>query len=158
MQPNGSAAPEAGNGVEQTSLSEAESNTEIIRLCDVSDLEYGRQRALAAKKLGLPVLWLDKLVRGKKAEIIAQAAGDDLDSGGQGRAINLPAPDPWPHAVDGAQLLAGLLRAVSRYMVMEPGAAECVALWAVHAHALDAFGITPRLSITSPRPQCGKTT
>src|SRR5207248_10091112 len=78
--------------------------------------------------------------------------------GGQGRAINLPAPEAWPHAVDGAQLLAGLLRAVSRYMVMEPGAAECVALWAVHAHALDAFGITPRLSITSPRPQCGKTT
>jgi putative DNA primase/helicase len=28
----------------------------------------------------------------------------------------------------------------------------------LHAHALDAFGISPRLAITSPRPGCGKTT
>jgi putative DNA primase/helicase len=43
-------------------------------------------------------------------------------------------------------------------MVMEPGAYEIVPLWTLHAHALDAFGMSPRLGITSPRPGCGKTT
>jgi hypothetical protein len=98
-------------------------------------------------------------VRSKKPEIAAQAAGNaEADNGGQGRPINLPEPELWPDMVDGAALLSSITMAISRYMVMEPGAAKCVALWAVHAHALDAFGITPRLSITSPRPQCGKTT
>jgi hypothetical protein len=51
-----------------------------------------------------------------------------------------------------------ITRAISKYMVMELGAAECVALWALFTHAIDTFGIATRLAITSPRPQCGKTT
>jgi len=163
MQPNGSAPQGAEPDADETSaspespISEADADAEILRLAGLSVLSYGRQRPEAAKKLGVPVSWVDKLVRSKQAEISAQAAGES-DIGGQGRAINLPEPEPWPRAVDGAALLSALVKAISRYMIMEPGAAECVALWAVHAHALDAFGITPRLSITSPRPQCGKTT
>src|SRR5215216_230119 len=154
MQPN---AEPIGNGVDQTPpLDDAKSDAEIYRLAGLSDLAYGRERKPAAEKLRLPVSWLDRMVKAKKAEIVASVVGDgECDSGGQGRAINLPAPEPWPHAVDGAELLSAITAAVSRYMVMEPGAAECVALWVIHAHALDAFGITPRLSITSPRPQCG---
>jgi putative DNA primase/helicase len=149
-----------GNGVDQgVLLNGAAADAEILRLAGLPDLAYGRERKAAAEKLQLTVAWLDKLVKAKKAEIVAQAAGDGTaDSGGQGRAINLPEPQPWPSQVHGAVLLSALVKAISRYMIMEPGAAECVALWAVHAHALDAFGITPRLSITSPRPQCGKTT
>ena len=48
--------------------------------------------------------------------------------------------------------------AILKYVVMETGSAEVVALWILHAHALDAFPITPRLGITSPEKRCGKST
>src|SRR5207237_1547401 len=86
------------------------------------------------------------------------AGNGEGDSVGQGRPINLPEPKPWPHPVNGAELLSAITQAISKHMVMEPGAAECVALWALFTHAIDAFGIATRLAITSPRPQCGKTT
>jgi putative DNA primase/helicase len=31
-------------------------------------------------------------------------------------------------------------------------------LWAIHTHAFECFGHSPRLAITSPEKQCGKTT
>jgi hypothetical protein len=166
MQANGSAAQGVETGVldgdashNGQPFSEAEADAKIVELAGLTDLAYGRERNKAAKAMGLSVAWLDRTVRLKKAAIIAQAAGDaEAEGGGQGRPIDLPEPAPWLEMVNGAALLSGITKAVSRYMVMEPGAAECVALWVVHAHALDSFGITPRLSITSPRPQCGKTT
>ena len=137
--------------------SEDQVNATISRLAGLPDLAYCRQRKDEADALGLGVTWLDKLVI--QAKKTANPAATNADAGaGQGRPIRLPEPEPWPEEVDGAALLSNITLAVSRYMVVEPGAAECVALWAVHTHALDAFGITPRLAITSPRPQCGKTT
>ena len=41
---------------------------------------------------------------------------------------------------------------------MPPHVAETCALWIVAAHAFDSFDIFPRLGITSPTPECGKTT
>jgi putative DNA primase/helicase len=64
----------------------------------------------------------------------------------------------WPaEPVEGAALIQELTNAIKRYVVMEDGAAEAVALWVIHAHALDAFVISPRLAITSPEKGCGKT-
>jgi hypothetical protein len=155
MQPNGSAAHNA----ETTPISEAESDAEILRLAGLSLLDYGRERKAAGEKLGLSLTWLDKVVNQKKAEITAEIAGNgEADSGGQGRAINLPEPKPWPQPVNGAELLTDITCAISKYMVMEPGAPEGVALWTLFTHAIEAFGIATRLAVTSPRPQCGKTT
>jgi putative DNA primase/helicase len=36
--------------------------------------------------------------------------------------------------------------------------ADAAVLWTVHTFLLDCFGISPRLAITSPEKQCGKTT
>src|SRR5437868_11171476 len=155
MQPNGSAA----HSVDTPNISDAESDAEILRLAGLPVLAYGRERKAAGEKLGLSLAWLDKVVNKKKAELTAEIAGNgEGDSVGQGRPINLPEPKPWPHPVNGAELLSAITRAISKYMVMELGAAECVALWALFTHAIDAFGIATRLAITSPRPQCGKTT
>jgi putative DNA primase/helicase len=158
VQGDESGAPD-GDASHGQPFSEVEADAKVVELAGLTDLAYGRERSKAAKAMDLPVAWLDKIVRSKKAAIVTQAAGGaEVEGGGQGRPINLPEPEPWPDMVDGAALLSAITTAISRYMVMEPGAAECVALWVVHAHALDSFGITPRLSITSPRPQCGKTT
>ena len=77
---------------------------------------------------------------------------------GQGRALALPDPEPWPEPVDGAELLAALRDAIAAYAIMPVASAEAVALWLLHVHALAAFGISPRLAITSPEKRCGKTT
>src|SRR6202047_360009 len=155
MQPNGSAAPDA----ETSPISDVAADAEILRLAGLPVLSYGRERTAAGEKWGLSLAWVDKVVSAKKAEIVASAGGNgEADSGGQGRPINLPEPKPWPHPVNGAGLLSSMTAAISKYMVMEPGAPEGVALWVLFTHAIEAFGIATRLAITSPRPQCGKTT
>jgi putative DNA primase/helicase len=66
--------------------------------------------------------------------------------------------EPWHEPVDGATLLASIAAAIRAYVIMEEGGAGAVALWALHAYALDAFSISPRLAITSAEKRCGKTT
>jgi hypothetical protein len=158
MQPNGSPAhgaeTSAADNAAGQPISDAEVEAKVVYLAGLSDIAYARQSKEAAAAMGLSISRVDKLVRSKKTEIVAQAAGNgEVENGGQGRPINLPEPKPWPHPVNGAELLTAITKSVLRYMVMEPGAAECVALWVVHTHAIDAFDITPRLALTSPRPQ-----
>src|SRR5262249_11977847 len=47
---------------------------------------------------------------------------------------------------------------VRRYVVVPLEVTHTVALWVLHAWALDAFGISPYLFLTSPTKRCGKTT
>jgi hypothetical protein len=110
---------------------------------------YERERGSAVGRLGIRASVLDTLVKGKRQPEAAN---------GQGQPLDLPTPEPWPHPVDGAALLSDMTDAVLKYVVMEPGSAETVALWVMHAHAHDAFQISPRLAITSPEMRCGKTT
>jgi hypothetical protein len=117
-------------------------SAEIAQLAALSPLDYERERVAAANKLGLRAPILDKLV--------AAVRRDERSFAEQGRALAFPSPEPWHETVDGATLLNDLTRAMKRFLVMEDGAAETVALWVIHAHALDAFVISPRLAITSP--------
>jgi hypothetical protein len=80
------------------------------------------------------------------------------DTKGQGRPLELPEIEPWPHPVNGAELLDYVCRAIRRYLVVPEGSAETMALWALHTHAFDCFTHSPRLAITSPEKGCGKTT
>src|SRR5436189_5966527 len=75
MQPNGSAAVN-GDGEAVAPLSDTETDAEILRLASLSFLSYGREREPASKKLGLPMGWLDKVVKAKQTDIVARAAGD----------------------------------------------------------------------------------
>ncbi len=68
------------------------------------------------------------------------------------------AVEPWDEPVNGAELLDDIVRAINRYMVMPPHAAEAVALWLIHAWTIEAWIISPLLIIVSPTPGCGKTT
>ena len=70
----------------------------------------------------------------------------------------MPAPEPWPTAVDGAKLLDEISIVIPRYMVMAVEAVHTVALWTLFTYLLDAFDTSPRLAITAPQKRCGKTT
>jgi hypothetical protein len=75
----------------------------------------------------------------------------------QGRALEFPEIEPWPEPVDGAELLDALAAHLQRFAIMPSDhTVTATVLWPVHAHALDAATHTPRLLITSPVPECGK--
>lgn len=84
--------------------------------------------------------------------------GEDGPNNRQGATLVLPNPEPWPETVDGAVLLDDLVSALERFVALPEGAAVATALWVVHAHALDAFTVSPLLAVVSPEKRCGKTT
>jgi putative DNA primase/helicase len=142
------ATPPNGSGSKNTAPSD--DDKEIARLAKLSMIEYERERKEAAERLNLRASILDRLVGAER---------DTIDDGGkQGNALSLPAPEPWPEPVDGAELLSALATNIRRHVVMLNHAADTAALWVVHTHLLDCFGISPRLAITSPEKGCGKTT
>jgi putative DNA primase/helicase len=128
---------------------EDELNTTIGRLAAMSAAAYEKIRAGEAKRLGVRVTVLDKLVAAEKKEDCTV---------GQGKQLELPEPEPWPEPVDGAALIAELEAAINRYVVLPKDAAFTCALWVLHAHCFDTFTCTPRLAITAPEKRCGKTT
>lgn len=75
----------------------------------------------------------------------------------QGRPVLFDDPEPWPDPVDGASLLDDLVATLKRFVVFPSHAAEAVALWVLHAHALEAFSISPILAIISAIKRSGKT-
>jgi len=128
-------------------LDDAQAQAEIVRLSKLNPLTEARECQAVADRIGISVGTLRDLIKRERGE-----------EPGQGKPIELPDPEPWDEPVNGAALLDGITREIKRYMVMDPGMAEVIALWSLHAHTLDAFMISPRLAITSPRPGCGKTT
>ena len=126
----------------------AESDEQIIlRLAGMPKLQCERVRRTWAKQMGVRASALDSLVAAARATA-------DVDA----RMSFLVAPEPWPEEVDGDALLDQLAVSATEYLVLPPGAAGAIALWAVFSHAHDCFCISPVLAATSPTPECGKTT
>lgn len=132
---------------------EADTDKEIDRLAKLSPIDYERVRAGEGKRLGMRTTVLDAEVEKRRK---AGAGNDNPDR--QGRAIDLPEPEPWPEPVDGAELLDDIVAAVRRFVILPGGGAEAIALWAVHAHAIYAAHFSPLLAFSSPEKRCGKTT
>jgi hypothetical protein len=125
---------------------------EIQRLARLSSLDYERERESAAQRLSIRVTVLDDQVKQ------ARAAENNRDTKGQGRPISFREEEPWPHAVDGVDLLNALSAELRRHVIMSKEAADATALWILHTFLLEVFNTSPRLAITSPERQCGKTT
>jgi hypothetical protein len=123
-----------------------------IEINDLSLLpvtQYDQQRKNAAKRLGT----LDDLV-----ERLRSRSGSDADADKQGQEISFKPPEPWPDPVNGAVLVADMIAAHRRHVVMSEEYALAISLWEIHAHGLDAAEHTPRLQIRSAAYRCGKTT
>jgi putative DNA primase/helicase len=118
----------------------------IAELARLSRVDYDRIRKDEAKTLGIQLRTLDTEVSTLRKEM----TGDP--------ALTFEDPEPWPAAVDGAELLNQICVEVERYLMLPPYASTAIALWALHTWCLDAFFITPFLYPRSPEKRCGKTT
>ena len=122
----------------------------ITRLASLNAVERAIEARTAAKHFGVPVSVIEAAIKDARAAT--------ADTRAQGRPLELPMIEPWPERVRGAELLDDICNSVKRYLVLPEGCAETLALWAVHTHAFECFGHSPRLAITSPEKGCGKTT
>jgi putative DNA primase/helicase len=138
---------------EQSPPSPDEIEAQIERLAQFSIVEYERERRDLAAKLGMRPTILDMVVKAKRRE-----RGLDGCDGKKGRALSYPEIEPWPEAVDGAALLDEIAAAAERFMILPEHGATVIALWPLHTHCLDNFSVTPRLQISAPDSECGKST
>jgi len=76
----------------------------------------------------------------------------------QGTALIFDDPEPWEEEVDGGELLDEIVAVCGRYLILPEGGKEALALWLIHAWAIDAAHISPLLILASPEKRCGKTT
>ena len=76
----------------------------------------------------------------------------------ESKKLFLVEPPAWEEPVDGAVLLDDIAAQLKKYLVLPKYAPEAIALWIMHAHALDAFQISPILAMLSPEKRCAKTT
>ena len=120
----------------------------IARLAFLNPIERAREIRATAKEFDVPIATVEQAVKQAKP----------TDTKGQGRPLEFLEIEPWASPVDGAELLTETCAAIRQYLVLPSGSAETLALWAVHTHAFKYFGYTPRLAITSPEKNCGKTT
>jgi hypothetical protein len=103
---------------------------------------------------------LEKIGISAPGRLLDAALGNghlETDHQHQGRPVIFDDPEPWPENIDGASLLDDAVSILRRFVVLPRHAAEAVALWILHAHALEAFSISPLLTINSPTKRAGKT-
>ncbi len=122
----------------------------LNELASLNPIEYDRRREAAVEKLGIRVTTLDREVELRRPR--------HENANGQGRALQLLEPEPWPEPVDGDELLNKIVATHHRFLALPKNGAEAMALWILHTHCHEAADIAPRLAFTSPLPRCGKTT
>jgi putative DNA primase/helicase len=122
----------------------------VGELAALPPLQYERLRKEKASQLGCRESVLDRLVQEKRPKIAARAL--------QGHEVQLTELERWPEPVDGAMVLAEITETFGRYIVLPPGAADVAALWCAHTHFFDLFLCSPRLNVSSPEKECGKST
>jgi putative DNA primase/helicase len=117
--------------------------SKLDELADLHPFKYEAERKEAAEDLGVRVGELDKEIERRRED----------------RAIApfFEEEEPWPESVEGGELLADLCGTFARYVDMSRSQTLACSLWAMLTHVHD-FWVSPLLGITSPAPECGKTT
>jgi putative DNA primase/helicase len=137
--------PQAVIQQEDDAPTEAESDEQVIeRLAGLKPMQYDRVRKEEAKRLGVQVSTLDRMVASARSE------GGDHDDG------PFDSVEPWHEPVDGAALLADLVRLVRRFIVCDEATAHGSALWITMTWLIDSVDVAPIAAITAPEKRCGK--
>src|SRR5947209_11178 len=91
----------------------------------------------------------------------AGSGGAGKGSTGKGHSpgsVEFPVVEPWPEAVNGAELLDAIRKELERFAVFPKWAAEVFALWILHTFACWLREVTTYIGIESPEKECGKST
>lgn len=116
----------------------------IARMAALKPMEYDRIRKEEAKRMGVQVSTLDKLVRASHGE---QEAENDTP---------FADVEPWAEPVNGAAMLTEIASTVRRFIVCQPETAHATALWVVMTWCIDVVDVAPIAAITAPEKRCGK--
>jgi hypothetical protein len=119
-----------------------------IRNTSPADHQRYRKRI---KDAGAGVGELDRLV-------CANGVGESAEDAGQGGRFEFEPIEPWPEAVNGAELLDEIASTFKRFVVLPEHIDVALALWVIHTYAYDLRYCSPIQGITSPQKRCGKTT
>jgi len=126
-----------------------ERETILVELAALDPFEYDQLREERAKELGCRTATLDKDIKKRRA------GAEDSKSG---NGLNIQTPESWADPVNGVRLADDLVAAFKKYLILPDGAADVLTLWAIFTHVFTSFYVNPRLAITSPEKECGKTT
>lgn len=64
---------------------------------------------------------------------------------------------PYPHPVNGAELLRDIVSTMRRFVVADEVTLHAAALWVLHSWLMDVVTVSPIANITAPTKGCGKT-
>lgn len=126
----------------------------IARLAELSDIAYYRVQQANAEALGIKTAQLDKLVMKERK----RQADESMASTEGGSCLIFSEVEPWPDAINGAELLDHMTQTIQRFTVLSLDQARACALWAAFTWFIDGANVAPLLNVTSPEPRCGKST
>ncbi len=133
----------------QENLRAAADEAEFARLATLSPVEFDREKKAAAKTMGVSIATLRQEVSkrrqdGRSTKAVAQWA---------------PPDQVHPEPVNGAELMAALVRAIHQFVMIDGDDAYIVALWILHTWEFERGAEqNPFLRIISATPGCGKST
>jgi len=134
----------------QVRAGRSETDAEIRRLAKLDRIEYGRARKGAAKQLNLKVRALDEEVKGHRKQHEEESTPSAWPH------WNV---EPWAESVDSGRLFGALTERIREHVVLTAYQAVVVALWVMFTWVHDKAAIhSPILLVTSPEPNCGKST
>jgi hypothetical protein len=111
------------------------SDIEVERLAGLSPIEYERQREEIAKRLGVRLQTLDRLVQQSRAQ--AEAKPED-------GLLPLIESAPWPEQVAGAVLLDEMTAAIRQYVTLEKGSDNLAIRRGIHSDRSLRYTATTR--------------
>lgn len=120
---------------------------EVSQLANLPPLAYDQIREEKAKALGVRAGTLDKEVAKARTGRASETKGGKID---------LFEFHLWDVPVTGTDVLDEVRNHILRHMVIDEHQADAVTLWVAHVHLFDKFSHSPRLMITAPDAECGK--
>lgn len=126
---------------------------EVKRLAGLDPAAYETARKEAAARLGWRAPILDAEVQKARPRGEGDHRAEDADTSA------IETLTPWPDPVEGASLAEEIRDRLRAHVVFgASGDADAATLWIFGSYLMDTWRLWPRLMVTSPTKQCGKST